>query len=202
MGSGHSFSLLGVQTARKGLSGLEFASGIPASVGGAIFMNAGATGRETCESLHSVLYLHENGTQVDYQREELIFSYRTSPFQTMKGVILAARFLLRPSLTARQSQLKIIETRIRTQPYKDKSIGCIFRNPSKEITAGALIDRCGLKGTLFGGAQVSQTHANFIVNKGAATSHDVLALIQHIQRHVFEQTGIHLEPEVRLVELR
>ncbi len=199
VGSGYSFSLLGVQSARKGLSGLEFASGIPATVGGAVFMNAGANGKETFGCLESVLYLHEDGGKKEYKKEELSYSYRTSSFQTMKGAILSASFMLRPDPDARPSQLKIIDYRLKTQPYKDKSAGCVFRNPSSEVSAGALIDRCGLKGLSYGGAKVSEMHANFIVNANAASSNDVLSLIRIVQERVFEKTGIHLEPEIRFI---
>lgn len=195
VGSGYNFSLLGVQTARKGFSGLEFASGIPATVGGAVFMNAGANGRETCDSLKSVLYF--DGSRREYLRNELTFAYRTSPFQKMNGVILAATFSLQPDLAARKAQLQIIETRMKTQPLKEKSAGCVFRNPPGG-SAGALIDRCGLKGTNIGGAKISEIHANFIVNIGSATSQDVLQLIQLVQERVFQQTGVHLEPEIRI----
>src|SRR3990167_9939748 len=132
-GSGYNFSLLGVQTARKGLSGLEFASGIPATVGGAVFMNAGANGKETCEVLKSVLFLHEDGRKEEMRREDLSFSYRTSPFQKMRGAILSAAFALISKETARKSQLEIIDYRMKTQPYKDKSAGCDFLAVSFEM---------------------------------------------------------------------
>lgn len=196
VGSGYNFSLLGVQSARKGFSGLEFASGIPATVGGAVFMNAGANGKETCEALKSVLYF--DGSRREYLREELQFSYRKSPFQNMKGVILAATFSLQENREARKTQLDIVNYRMKTQPLKEKSAGCIFRNPAGG-SAGALIDRCGLKGIQVGDAKVSEVHANFIINAGAATSQDVLKLIQLVQEKVFEQTGVHLEPEIRIV---
>jgi UDP-N-acetylmuramate dehydrogenase len=196
VGSGYSFSLLGVQSARKGLSGLEFASGIPATVGGAIFMNAGANGKETKDALKSVLYF--DGKRQEFAREELSFSYRTSPFQKLPGVILGATFALTAEPAARQNQLKIVDYRMKTQPLKDKSVGCIFRNPPGDA-AGRLIEQCGLKGTKIGGAKVSEVHANFIVNENKATSQDVRALIALIQKTVFEKTGVELESEVRFV---
>lgn len=195
VGSGYSFSLLGVQTARKGLSGLEFASGIPATVGGAIFMNAGANGKETCDALKSVL--HFDTVRREFRREELSFGYRQSPFQMMSGVILAATFSLWPNQEARKSQLQIIDYRMKTQPLKEKSAGCVFRNPPNR-SAGALIDQCGLKGMARGGAKISERHANFIVNTGSASSQDVIELIQLVQEKVFQQTGVHLEPEIRI----
>ena len=199
VGAGFSFSLLGVKTAREGLSGLEFASGIPATVGGAIFMNAGANGGETCQYLKSVTYLHSTGKMQEFSREELLFSYRKSPFQTMKGCILSATFELTLKEEARKEQLAIIDYRMKTQPLKAKSIGCIFRNPDKQVSAGALIDQCGLKGFSVGGAKISDIHANFIVNEGAAKSVDVLKLIQLIQEKVYQQTGYQLEPEVWMI---
>ena len=198
VGSGYSFSLLGVQTARKGLSGLEFASGIPATVGGAVFMNAGANGTETCKALKSVLYF-DGVEKREYQRSELAFSYRTSPFQKMNGAILSATFSLSPLPEARKSQLQIIEYRMKTQPLKEKSIGCIFRNPANQA-AGALIDQCGLKGVSVGGAKISEIHANFIVNSQSASAEDVKKLIRLVQEKVFEQTGVFLEPEVRMID--
>lgn len=197
VGSGYSFSLLGSQSAKRGMSGLEFASGIPATVGGAIFMNAGANGRETCQSLQSVTYLEADGQIIEYNRKDLNFGYRLSPFQTMKGAIIAATFVLTGAdINPREKQLQIIEYRKKTQPLKDKSIGCIFRNPAPNLSAGFLIEKCGLKGFTLGNAKVSEIHANFIVNIGSATSRDVQALISHIQNRVYEQTGVHLEPEV------
>jgi len=200
VGAGYSFSLLGVQSARKGLSGLEFACGIPATVGGAVFMNAGANGCETCNSLASVLYLHADGSRREYQREELTFGYRKSSFQSMFGAILSAHFSLTPREEARKAQLQIIETRMKTQPLKEKSAGCVFRNPAPTLSAGALIDRCGLKGAAMGGAKVSEIHANFLINTGSASSQDMLSLIRLVQEKVFEQTGVYLEPEIRLVD--
>lgn len=197
-GSGYAFSLLGVQTARKGFSGLEFASGIPATVGGAVFMNAGANGWETKDCLKSVLYF-DGAHRREISREEITFGYRSSSFQTMPGVILAATFLLKPFADARKSQLQIIDYRMKTQPLKEKSIGCVFRNPPG-LSAGALIDQCGLKGTSIGGAKVSEIHANFIVNHAGATSEDVKQLIRLVQEKVLEQTEVCLEPEIRMID--
>jgi UDP-N-acetylmuramate dehydrogenase len=199
VGAGYSFSLLGAQSARKGLSGLEFASGIPATVGGAVVMNAGAHGRETADSLISVSYLHFEGTVSEYKREELEFSYRSSPFQKMQGAVLSAFFQLQPFLEAREKQLQIVEYRMKTQPLKEKSVGCIFRNPAGE-SAGALIHQCGLKGLQVGGAKVSEIHANFIVNQGLATAQDVCQLIQLIRQKVYEITNIHLETEIKIID--
>lgn len=197
-GSGYNFSLLGVQSARKNFTGLEFASGIPASVGGAVFMNAGANGKETCDHLHSVDYF-DGKKRKTYQKQELEFAYRFSSFQKMNGVILSAIFSLKPKERARKDQLEIVKTRMKTQPLKEKSIGCIFRNPEKG-SAGALIDGCGLKGLTVGGAQVSTVHANFIINSGSATSKDIKNLIELVHERVLKQTSVSLEPEVRMID--
>ena len=117
----------------------------------------------------------------------------------MGGVILSATFALQPSLEARRSQLQIIENRIKTQPLKEKSIGCIFRNPPGQ-SAGALIDQCGLKGVSVGGAKVSEIHANFLINHAGASSEDVKQLIRLVQEKVLAQTGVCLEPEIRMID--
>ncbi|MBI3236224.1 MAG: UDP-N-acetylmuramate dehydrogenase [Chlamydiales bacterium] len=198
VGSGYSFSLLGVQTARKGWSGLEFASGIPGTVGGAIFMNAGANGSQTEDHLLEVSYLDEKGVLCTLSKQEIKFSYRYSSFHEKKGIIIAAKFVLVPSEQARKTQLSIVDYRMRTQPYQDKSAGCIFRNPTS-FSAGALIQQAGLKGYRIGGAEVSTMHANFIVNKGSATAKDVLHLAEHIKNTVKEKTGQDLEMEIRYI---
>lgn len=198
VGAGFNFSLLGSQTARLGWSGLEFASGIPGSVGGAVFMNAGANGQETCETLTTVDFLTPEGEFKILKKEELHFSYRTSSFQKMSGAIVGATFSLQQSSNARQKQIEIITYRKKTQPYGDKSAGCIFRNPVCS-GAGALIDRTGLKGFQVGDAKVSEVHANFIVNAAEAKAADVLSLIEHIKKQVKIHTEIDLESEVRYI---
>lgn len=197
-GAGYSFSRLGMQTAKEGWSGLEFASGIPASVGGAVFMNAGASGGETQDYLVSVDFMDENGEITTYMKNELEFSYRFSSFQKMKGAILSATFTLTPSETARQKQLEIISYRQKTQPYGEKSAGCVFRNPQGG-SAGALIDSCGLKGTNCNGAEVSTLHANFLINKEESTSKDFKELIKQVTEAVKQQTGVQLEQEIRMI---
>ncbi|NGX26602.1 MAG: UDP-N-acetylenolpyruvoylglucosamine reductase [Chlamydiae bacterium] len=198
VGAGFSFSLLGVKTARIGLSGLEFASGIPASVGGAIFMNAGANGAEICDTLQEVIFIDEKGDQKVLERDEFSFSYRYSAFHAMRGAIASARFALTTLDTARKKQLEIVAYRVKTQPYGERSCGCIFRNPEGE-SAGALIEKCGLKDKKVGGAKVSSLHANFIINTQDASSKDVLALAKYVSKNVKEQTGITLEMELRTI---
>jgi len=198
VGAGYSFSLLGSQTARKGWKGLEFASGIPGSVGGAVFMNAGANGGETFQTVVDVTWINEKGDIEVLSKEELQWGYRWTVFHERKGAIVAARFRLDASSDARGYQLALIDYRTKTQPYSESSAGCAFRN-TVHAPAGKLIEECGLKGFAIGGAEVSLVHANFIVNKGGATASDVLALTKHIQQTVFEKTGHLLEMEIRVI---
>jgi UDP-N-acetylmuramate dehydrogenase len=198
VGAGYSFSLLGSQTARKGWEGLEFASGIPGTVGGAIFMNAGANGAETFETVVDVTYVNEKGEVEILAKSGLKWGYRHTCFHERRGAIGAARFQLKRSETARQKQLSLIQYRTQTQPYSDLSAGCVFRN-TPEASAGKLIQACGLKGLSIGGAEVSTLHANFIINKGHATAEDVVALAGHVQQVVQEKTGHFLEMEIRVI---
>jgi UDP-N-acetylmuramate dehydrogenase len=198
VGAGYSFTLLGTQTARQGWAGLEFASGIPGSVGGAVFMNAGATGGETRDILVSVEFVAADGTLHTYTKEQIDFAYRKSSFQNMSGAIVAATFTLTHNSEARKKQIEILTKRVKTQPYSAKSAGCIFVNPVTG-SAGALIDSCGLKGMGVGGAQVSTLHANFLINADKATCKDMLGLIELVQARVKESTGTVLHPEVRYI---
>lgn len=197
VGSGYSFARLGALTARKGFAGLEFASGIPGSVGGAVYMNAGANGRETADCLEEVDYIDAEGRLKQLKRGELDFSYRSSSFQNWKGAIAAARFSLTKGEQALQKQRELLAYRLETQPYEDKSAGCVFRNPQKR-GAGALIDAAGLKGYSVGGAAISQKHANFIINKNHATAEDVKRLVQEIK----EKVGFNLECELRIIPFK
>ena len=198
VGAGYSFSLLGSQTARQGYSGLEFASGIPGSVGGAVFMNAGANGNETSNTLIEVDFVSEEGILQKLKKSEIVFSYRHSSFHEIPGAIVGATFELIPSAAARQKQIEIIDYRKKTQPYRDKSAGCVFRNPTCGH-AGALIEQSGLKGASVGGAKVSEIHANFLVNAGGATEQDMQNLIAVVKTKVMEKAGVHLENELRCI---
>lgn len=198
VGAGYSFSLLGSQTAKEGWGGLEFASGIPGTVGGAIYMNAGANGADTSQTLKEVTFLTDEGTLLALKREELQFGYRFSSFQQKRGAIISALFTLFPSEGAKEKQQALIAHRQRTQPYRDPSAGCVFRNPAGHF-AGALIESSGLKGARVGGAEVSSLHANFIVNRGGASAEDVLKLAALIQRQVKEKSGVELELELRSI---
>lgn len=197
-GAGYSFARLGGVSARTGWSGLEFASGIPASVGGAIYMNAGANGAETAATLFEVGYVTEEGELQRLPRHALDFGYRSSSFQKWGGAIVEGVFHLTPSTSAKTIQKRLLDYRLKTQPYGEKSAGCAFRNPSN-ASAGKLIEECGLKGETIGGACVSPLHGNFIVNKGGAHAKDVLDLMQKIKEQIYQKKGIVLEEEVRYV---
>ena len=198
VGAGYSFALLGTKTAQAGYTGLEFASGIPASVGGAVFMNAGANGMETEAALESVDFVDETGELNKLHRKDLEFRYRYSQFHKMKGAIVGATFRLKSCESARKKQIEIIRYRTQTQPYGEKSAGCIFRNP-EGVSAGRLIEEAGLKGTSLGGAKVSEKHANFIVNDKEATTEEVLELIEKVKQRVYETHKVNLESEVRII---
>jgi UDP-N-acetylmuramate dehydrogenase len=197
-GAGTSFALLGIQTAKKGWSGLEFASGIPASVGGAVAMNAGAGQMETKDTLTAVEFLTVEGDILNFNAKDLPFSYRTSPFQKMDGIIISATFTLTASSEAKSKQKELVNYRIQTQPYGEKTCGCVFQNPPGR-SAGALIESCGLKGTIVGGAKVSEKHANFLTNHNGATGSDIKKLIEKVKVEVKEKTGIELQLEVKLI---
>lgn len=199
VGAGFSFARLGQITAREGWSGLEFAAGIPGSVGGAIAMNGGAQGRETCDALETVLSINSYGELEEWRREELLFGYRSSPFQNSQwGTIVGATFLLEPSIDALQRQREMMATRYASQPYEKPSAGCVFRNPTQQ-SAGALLDRLGCKGMRCGGAIVSPKHANFIINEGGATCNDVLELIERLQQKLLSENRQRLELEIHYI---
>ena len=198
VGAGYSFARLGARLSRNGWGGLEFASGIPGSVGGAVYMNAGAGGQETCDALTHVGSVDEHGTFTQEEKKDLDFRYRHSSFHKRKSIIVSARFGVHRSTEAREKQMGIVKYRTGSQPYSEPSAGCVFQNPESQ-SAGSLIEACGLKGYSIGDAVVSPMHANFIVNRGSATAQDVLALIAHIRRVVKERTGHDLNMELRYV---
>ncbi len=196
-GAGVSLSKLCAFAASHALGGLEFAWGIPGSVGGAVYMNAGAYGGEIVNVIQSATFLEEDGTIRTLPAEALDLSYRHSCFTGTKRVILEAEFLLHPDqkdeIQARMDDY--IQRRTSKQPLDKPSAGSTFKRP-KGGYASALIEQCGLKGFTIGGAQVSEKHGGFLVNCGNATSADMEALIRHVQHTVKEQTGFSLECEV------
>lgn len=198
VGAGYRFNRLAIVTANAGWGGLEFGAAIPGTVGGAVFMNAGASGQSTSDCLKQVTCVDAAGTTTTYQTTEMEWGYRHSPFQEGKGAIVEAVFELTSDPGARERQREMLAHRRITQPLADKSAGCAFRNPPG-ASAGALIDRCGLKGSAVGDAQVSEVHANFIVNRGGATATQIRDLISSIKAEVLLRHGVVLEEELRYV---
>lgn len=198
--AGLSLNKLAVFAQKNGLAGLEFAHGIPGSLGGGIRMNAGAYGGEMCQVVESVTAWIPGQGVVNVPCEEMDFSYRHSRFTHERGVVLAATFRLTSdapeAIRARMDDL--IGRRKAKQPLEYPSAGSTFKRPAGYF-AGALIEQCGLKGCTIGGAQVSEKHAGFVINIGGAAAADILALIDHIRKTVREQTGVELEPEVEIV---
>lgn len=186
-------------TVEKSLTGLEFATGIPGTVGGAVCMNAGTARGEIGDVIDSVTMLTPDGELITRNREDMGFGYRTAGVP--KGhVVIEARLVLRLDNRnkIRLRIREIIEARKKTQPYGFPNAGSIFKNPLDE-SAGRLIDTAGLKGLAIGGAQISDKHANFIVNTGNATARDVLALMAAVQEKVLEIHGVKLEPEIKII---
>lgn len=190
---------------RQGLTGLEWAAGIPGTVGGAVTMNAGAYGGEMSQVLHQVHALGYDGRAEVIPNGECDFSYRHSAFSGGERLILEAVFRLEPGDTAaiREKMAELAERRRSKQPLEYPSAGSTFKRPppvdGKPVYAAALIDQCGLKGLTVGGAQVSEKHAGFIINRGGASAADILALMEEVKRRVYDQTGVLLEPEVRIL---
>lgn len=200
-GAGISLAKLAVFAAEAGLSGLEFAHGIPGSLGGAVFMNAGAYGGEMKDVLESAEIALPDGTLREVPAEELELSYRHSALEGSGALVTAATVKLTPSepeaIRARMREL--MEKRRASQPLDMPSAGSTFKRPVGGYAA-ALIDQAGLKGFAIGGAQVSEKHAGFVINRGGATFDDVLRLMEHIQKTVLEKSGVRLEPEVRILK--
>ena len=197
--AGVSLSRLSSFAQQNGLQGLEFASGIPGSVGGGCFINAGAYGGEMKDVVESVvcLYSPDQGLY-ELSAEQCAFSYRKSTFNTHGGyVILSAVFRLQPGdkdeIAAKMREMN--EKRRAKQPLELPSAGSAFKRPEGNF-AGALIEQAGLKGFTVGGAQISEKHAGFVVNVGGASSHDVYELMKQVRNTVYEKSGVQLEPEV------
>jgi len=183
-----------------GFAGIERLAGIPGTVGGAIFMNAGTFGEHIDGLLASVEILNDENERVTLSPKECGFSYRTSRFQDSGEIILSCT--LRSGKGNRDEIAAEIERRLerrrRTQPVDLPSCGCVFRNPEGDKSAARLIQDADLKGLRAGDAEISELHANFIVNQGVASAHDVLVLMARARRKVFEETGIRLVGEVRI----
>ena len=187
--------------ALNSLSGLEFASGIPGNVGGAIYMNAGAYKSDMASVLKEVTFLDENNNVVTLPSDKLEFGYRTSLFKHRKYIILSCVMELKPG--NKEEILDLMndrrERRINSQPLEFPSAGSVFRNPSDDVFAGKLIEDLGLKGYTIGGAKVSEKHANFIINYNNASAKDIKELIEFIKDKVFEKYNISLKIEQEFI---
>ena len=187
----------------NGLAGLEFAHGIPGTLGGGVFMNAGAYGGELKDVVTESWYLTLDGAEGVLRGEEHCFGYRRSAYSGGDKVITSARLELRKGaredIQARMTELAA--KRREKQPLEYPSAGSTFKRPEGQYAA-ALIEQCGLKGAAVGGAQVSEKHAGFVINRGGATCADVLSLTEQIKETVLRQTGVALELEVRVLRPR
>ncbi len=188
-----------VFAADEGLSGLEFASGIPGTVGGGVTMNAGAYGGEMAQAVVQVDGVSPDGKPVSLTREQMVFGYRTSAVKTMNFVVTEVTFELKEgdpaAIRARMSELNAL--RAEKQPLDVPSAGSTFKRP-EGYYAAALIDQCGLKGYSIGDAMVSMKHAGFLVNTGKSSA-DFKALMDKVQAIVEERAGVRLEPEIRVI---
>lgn len=202
VGAGLSFQKFSKQMSKRGYQGLEFAGGIPSTVGGAIFMNAGAHTGDVQSILNWVDILDDNNEYRRLTNEECKFEYRHSIFQEMDNpIILKASFkiIIGDKAAVFKKMSGNLEYRKEMQPLDLPSCGSAFRNPPGNH-AGKLIEECGLKGFEMGGVMVSDKHANFIVNHNNGTAKDVVDLIKHIQEVVYERTNIRLHAEIRVID--
>ena len=197
--AGATMTKAAVFAANAGLSGLEFAHGIPGSVGGGVYMNAGAYGGEIKDVLASAEVMTYDGKLHTYTAEEMEFSYRHSRLEEQPGIVLSAVFALtpKPADQIRGYMQELAAKRKASQPLDKPSAGSAFKRPVGGYAA-ALIDQAGLKGYRVGGAAISEKHAGFAVNLGDATAEDVKTLLRQVSQKVYEKSGIRLEPEVRI----
>lgn len=199
-GSGVSLSMASHKAAELSLSGLEFAVGIPGSIGGAVYMNAGAYDGEMAKIVSSVRLMDTSGQMRELGAEQLCFGYRSTALQNSGCIVTAVTVQLQPgeqqAIAAKMAEFS--QSRITKQPLELPSAGSMFKRPPGYF-AGTLIDQTGLKGYTVGGAQVSKKHAGFVVNVGGATAADVLQLIKDVQAKVYAAHGVHLEPEVLIL---
>ena len=186
--------------AEHSLTGLEFAHGIPGSLGGGVVMNAGAYGGEMCQVVRSVRVLNRDGQVEELPAEQCDFSYRHSLFSGGEPLVLSAVLELQQGeeTAIRSYMAELMAKRKEKQPLEWPSAGSTFKRPQGYFAA-VLIDQCGLKGVSVGGARVSEKHAGFVINSGGATCEDVLKLMDQVRERVFRETGVELEPEVKYV---
>ena len=197
--AGVTMSRAAVFAAAQGLSGLEFAHGIPGTIGGGVYMNAGAYGGEIGQVCVSVDVMDVNGNVFTYTQDELKFGYRHSSLQKQGEIVLRAVFRLTPSSVdaVKQKMKELQAKRMASQPLQLPSAGSAFKRPTGGYAA-ALIDRAGLRGFQVGNAAIAQKHAGFAVNLGGATAKDVRELLNQVSERVYEDSGIRLEPEIRI----
>lgn len=184
----------------EGLSGIEFMHGIPGSIGGAVFMNAGAYGSEICDYVDEVTFMDEDYNVVAKPSKDIDFGYRHTEFMDGGGIIISVKLRLTPSsVDAVASKMDaLLSKRTSKQPMNYPSCGSVFKRPSGGYAA-KLIEDAGLKGASIGGAEVSTKHSGFIINKGGATANDITDLIKLVQKRVKKNSGIDLETEVRII---
>ena len=195
---GEMLPTLARKAAAHGLRGLEWAVGIPGTIGGAVVMNAGAQGHCISNYLDSIKAISLTGEQKIIKANDLNFGYRYSLLQDEQLIVISAKLKMEAGHAKQIRQItdENLYHRLKTQPYKDQSCGSVFRNP-EPLKAAKLIEELGLKGIRFGGAEISKIHSNFIINANNASSCDVRELIKHIQEKVFNSYGILLETEVK-----
>ncbi|MBQ2603725.1 MAG: UDP-N-acetylmuramate dehydrogenase [Acutalibacteraceae bacterium] len=200
-GAGATLAKLCKFAAEHNLSGLEFAWGIPGTVGGAAFMNAGAYGGEMKDVVASSSYIDKDGNPGTIDAGELDFSYRHSVYSDNGFIITGVTFKLTHdnAVEINHRMDDFLSRRKEKQPLNYPSAGSVFKRPGKEIYVGKLVQDCGLKGKQIGGAQVSEKHAGFIINKSNATCADVCSLIEYVQNVVLEEKGVKLECEIRRI---
>jgi len=185
--------------AENSYRGLEFMSGIPGSIGGAVYGNAGTKDRWISESVHEIEVMDYSGVVKTLPAENIVFYYRKSGLS--RYIILSVKFKITKGEKSEiaKSISSVIAEKKASQPLMFPNVGCIFRNPQEGVSAGKLIDEAGMKGITEGGAKISEHHANFIVNAGNARSLDVLKLIEKVRATVKEKSGINLMPEIKVV---
>lgn len=200
-GSGASLAKSCVFALQNGLSGLEFAWGIPGSCGGAIFMNAGAYNLDMSSVITYSTHINSDGSIETIGNNDMLFAYRKSVYSDNKKIVTSMGIKLTPDdpLQIRKRMYQFMSRRKSKQPLEYPNAGSIFKRPGKGFYAGALIEGCGLKGKQIGGAMVSQKHAGFIVNTGSASCKDVVNLINLIKSSVYKNYGITLECEIKIL---
>ena len=199
-GAGVSIANLCTTALSNSLSGMEFAYGIPGSVGGGLYMNCGAYGGQFSDTVVKAEYLTNDGEINTIEADDMCLGYRTSIFKQNNGIVLSATFKFKKDNAAdiKARMDDYMERRITKQPLEYPSAGSVFKRPEGHF-AGALIEQAGLKGYTIGGAQVSEKHSGFVINIGEATANDIKALMGYVQAVVYENYQVMLEPEVRII---